>query len=218
MVRTWIAAAMVLAMVSAGTARGDEIEELKNQLREQYNQLMQVQNKLMELEAAQKRQAEQIRAMPQTPAREFELPDTLAWLEKVKFYGDFRYRFENIDNASSETRNRSTVRARFGMQARINEEMTFDLRLASGGWFTGNDYRLNGDPISSNQTLSDYFSSKNFWLDRAFMTYEPAAVKGLAVLAGKMSNPFYTAGGNQLIWDSDLNPEGIAARYVRPLG
>jgi len=26
-----------------------------------------------------------------------------------------------------------------------------------------------------------------------------------------MKHPFYRAGGNSLVWDSDLNPEGIAA-------
>jgi hypothetical protein len=30
---------------------------------------------------------------------------------------------------------------------------------------------------------------------------------------GKMKNPFYKVGGNQLIWDGDVNPEGVAAKY-----
>jgi len=32
-----------------------------------------------------------------------------------------------------------------------------------------------------------------------------------------MPQPFYKAGNNQLIWDDDVNPEGIAAKYVIPL-
>ena len=32
-----------------------------------------------------------------------------------------------------------------------------------------------------------------------------------------MPLPFYRAGNNQLIWDDDVNPEGIAAKYVIPL-
>lgn len=35
---------------------------------------------------------------------------------------------------------------------------------------------------------------------------------------GKIKNPFYKVGKNQLVWDSDLNPEGIAATYEIPLG
>jgi hypothetical protein len=38
-------------------------------------------------------------------------------------------------------------------------------------------------------------------------------VPGLNVYAGKMNNPFYTVGKNQLIWDTDLTPEGVAATY-----
>lgn len=215
MVRIWMAAVAVLAMASAGTVRGDEIEELKRQLQEQYNQLMLVQNRLMELEAAQKRQAEQIRALPAAPAREFELPATLVWLEKVRFYGDFRYRFENVESDLNETRNRNRVRARFGVQTRINEEVTFDLRLASGGWFDDDagEFVLGGNPTSANETLDTYFSSKSFWLDRAYLTYQPAWGDGLKVLAGKMGNPFYNVAQNQLIWDSDVNPEGAAVQY-----
>jgi len=33
------------------------------------------------------------------------------------------------------------------------------------------------------------------------------------LLMGKMKNPFFRAGKNQVIWDSDVNPEGIAAQY-----
>jgi hypothetical protein len=40
----------------------------------------------------------------------------------------------------------------------------------------------------------------------------------LNVVGGKIKNPFLTVGKNQLIWDSDLNPEGIAAQYGLALG
>ena len=43
-------------------------------------------------------------------------------------------------------------------------------------------------------------------------------MKGLNTFGGKMKNPFYKVGKNQLIWDGDVNPEGIAAKYVIPLG
>jgi hypothetical protein len=36
--------------------------------------------------------------------------------------------------------------------------------------------------------------------------------------AGKMKNPFLAVGRNQMIWDHDLNPEGIAAQYSRKFG
>jgi hypothetical protein len=33
------------------------------------------------------------------------------------------------------------------------------------------------------------------------------------ILGGKMGVPFFTAGGSQLLWDSDLSPEGIAVKH-----
>ena len=32
-----------------------------------------------------------------------------------------------------------------------------------------------------------------------------------------MPRPFYRVGDNQLIWDDDLNPEGLAAKYELPI-
>lgn len=213
MVRKWV---MVSLLVFAGmlpaTARGDEIGDLRKELESQYNQLMQMQNRLMALEAAQQ-QAAQMSTL--SPGGEFKLPESLAWVEKVKLYGDFRYRFETIDAEGSDVRNRNRIRARLGMQFRVNEEMTFDLRLASGGWFDDDngEFDLGGGPVSANETLDTYFSSKSIWLDRAYLTYQPNWADGLKVLAGKMSNPFYSVGKSQLIWDGDLNPEGVAVQY-----
>jgi hypothetical protein len=54
------------------------------------------------------------------------IPETLKWVEKIKFYGDFRYRYENV---SSETNgsgdngvNRNRIRVRLGMTAKVNDE------------------------------------------------------------------------------------------------
>lgn len=40
-------------------------------------------------------------------------------------------------------------------------------------------------------------------------------VDGLTALAGKFKNPFHRAGGNGLIWDSDLRPEGVSVTFER---
>ncbi len=38
------------------------------------------------------------------------------------------------------------------------------------------------------------------------------------MIGGKIENPFYKLGKNELIWDSDLTPEGVALTYGMPLG
>jgi hypothetical protein len=40
----------------------------------------------------------------------------------------------------------------------------------------------------------------------------------LDLYAGKINLPFYRVGRNELIWDSDLTPEGAALQYSRSLG
>jgi hypothetical protein len=73
-----------------------------------------------------------------------------------------------------------------------------------------------GDPVSTNQTLDDAFSKKSIWLDLAYFKWSPND-RGLNIWGGKMETPFYRVGANQLIFDSDLTPEGIAVQYTKAL-
>lgn len=207
------------ALVLKGGAKGDEIGDLKQQLE-------QLQQRLEQLEAAQKTQEQQVddkiaKAVEDTQIdqkiakaveeKQFALPETMKWVENVKFNGDFRYRYEFIDEEGSDNRNRNRIRARIGLTARVNEDINLGFRLAtSENW--GDDDA--GDPVSTNQTLDDAFSKKSIWFDLAYFDWHPGTVKGLHIIGGKMENPFYRVGGNQLIWDSDLTPEGIAVQYT----
>jgi hypothetical protein len=77
------------------------------------------------------------------------------------------------------------------------------LQLATGG----------DDPVSANQTLDTGFERKPIGVDRAFFSW--AATDELTFTGGKIANPFFRAGNHHLIYDSDLNPEGLALRYGR---
>ncbi|MFA5238760.1 MAG: putative porin, partial [Phycisphaerae bacterium] len=210
-----VLAIWMLTMVFAGAARADDVSELKNQLVEQQKLLLQMQQRIEQLEATQKVQEQQVdeKISKAVENKQIEvLPDNLKWVENVKFNGDLRYRHESIDSQANGDwragRTRHRIRARLGMDAKINDDWDATLRIASG----------SADPVSTNQTLEDGFSSKSIWLDLAYFTWHPSSIKGLNVYGGKMKNPFYKAGGNQLIWDDDLNPEGIAASYEIPFG
>lgn len=117
--------------------------------------------------------------------------------------GDFRYRYEAIDEDGSTDRHRNRMRARVGLSGQVNETIKAGIGLASGG----------DSPTSTNQTLDDGFSTKDFGLDLAYVTWQ--AAPGAQVTAGKMKNPLYRVGGNQLLWDGDLNPEGLALELSR---
>jgi hypothetical protein len=55
------------------------------------------------------------------------------------------------------------------------------------------------------------FSRKSIGVDRAFFDWSISDT--LAVRGGKMGNPLFRPGGHHLIYDGDLNPEGLAIRY-----
>jgi len=121
----------------------------------------------------------------------------------VRFSGDLRYRHEAINEATATERERQRIRARFGVTADITDKVRVGLQLATG----------NDDPVSANQTLDTGFNRKSFGVDRAFFTW--AATKDLTFTGGKMANPFFRPGNHHLIYDGDLNPEGLALRYGR---
>ena len=125
------------------------------------------------------------------------------WWEKIKVKGDFRYRHEMIDEEDSDARHRHRIRARLGISGEVNSTMKVGIQLATG----------SDDPVSTNQTLTDAFSTKSIMLDKAYFTYMPTQLPGLEVTGGKFDNPFFKPGSSELIWDSDWNPEGGVAEY-----
>ena len=132
------------------------------------------------------------------------------WVKKITPFGDFRYRYESLDDKDDDDeelgneRRRNRIRARLGFKAEIDDEWDTIFRIATGSSDTA---------TSTNQTLDDSFEEKDLWLDLAYADWHPQTYPGLNVFMGKMKNPFYRVGKNQLIWDSDVNPEGGAASY-----
>lgn len=125
------------------------------------------------------------------------------WWENVKVKGDLRYRHEMIDEEDKEARHRHRIRARLGVEGKVNNEMKAAVQLATG----------SEDPVSTNQTLDDAFSTKNIGVDMAYFEYRPSKLKGSKITGGKFKNPFFKPGKSELIWDSDWNPEGGAFSY-----
>lgn len=203
----------IALFLAVGAVRADEVAELRQQLQDQYKAIVEMQAKLTQLEQNQTVQEQKITTMQ---SAEMKIPETLKWVEKIKIYGDFRYRYENVsyerNGGEQDAANRNRIRLRLGLTVKINEEVTLDTRVATGK-YDEDTGTINGDPTSSNQNLGDSWTYKGIWLDRAYMTWKPGSVEGLAVLLGKLGNPFVTVGKNQLIWDGDLSMEGIAAQY-----
>jgi Putative porin len=117
------------------------------------------------------------------------------------FSGDMRVRDEPFFGGpvnQSQVRNRERFRLRFNVNAKFSDDISGGFSLASGD--------LN-DPISTNQTDIQFYTRKPIAIDRAFVNYTPHQFKPLLLTGGKFAYPFYRT---ELVWDNDLNPEGVA--------
>lgn len=126
-----------------------------------------------------------------------------SWANRIKISGDLRPRYEVIDDASKpEARNRSRVRARLAIAAQITDHWGATFGLASG----------SDDPISTNQTFGSGSSTKGLGLDYAYFSY--TGFDNTTITGGKYKNIFFKPGGQNLIFDGDLRPEGLALKYI----
>ena len=127
---------------------------------------------------------------------------------QVIISGDLRYRHELVDEEKKEMRNRERIRARINLTTRVADNVKLGFQIVSG----------NDDPVSTNQTLSDGFSTKPLMLDLAFFEWQPQTLDGFTVHGGKIKLPFLSPGKTELLWDGDLRPEGVAVTYSMTRG
>lgn len=134
------------------------------------------------------------------------LPLPSNWTDRLKVNGDVRIRGEYTEKEDDPSRERMRLRARLWLDAMISDNLKAVIGLATG----------DGDPASSNQTMDDAFSRKPIRLDLAYIDWRPGFAPGLALDAGKMRNPCLVV--DDLIWDADVTPEGLALGYKRGFG
>lgn len=117
------------------------------------------------------------------------------------FSGDFRLRDEPFFGGpadESQVRNRMRFRLRFNANAKLSDEFSGGFTLVTGD--------IN-NPVSTNQTANQMGTRKPFDLDRAFLEYRPRYFKPLMLTGGRIPQPWVST---ELVWDRDLNPEGLA--------
>ena len=151
------------------------------------------------------------------------------WLRALTFAGDIRLRLEDDifakgnlaaevyrsqvespswspDFTNTQTdRQRLTLRARFGVTAKVSDDFSAGLRIATNGTTSG--------VSTESQTLGSNFNRLAIGLDRAFMHWDPRY--DLHLEGGRMANPFF---GSDLLWPDDLSLDGIAISGERNLG
>ena len=159
------------------------------------------------------------------------LPD---WARRVRWYGDVRVRGQgdlfapdNATNAyldvntvnskggitkagvaafinTTEDRDRLRARFRVGLEAELGWGWSLGTRLTTGNLT---------DPVSTNQTLGNTGARYQTGFDLGYIKWYGNSSTGRNVLnlwGGRIPNPWL---GTDLVWDPDLNFEGVAANY-----
>jgi hypothetical protein len=157
--------------------------------------------------------------MAQAKSEGWATPGSLpSWLGRIAWSGDMRLRYQNErwadDNtpasqvlpfapygvnlaSTTEDQKRLRVRARLAMQAKVSDNVSAGVRVSTG---------TLDDPVSTNQTLGNNFNKYSLVVDQAYLKLAP--YNWLSVSGGRMPNPWL---GTELVWDEDLNFEGVAA-------
>lgn len=173
---------------------------------------------------------EQIRQEVIAQARQERWGDVNAvpeWVDRLKWEGDIRLRYQGDFFAESnapattfgvigqqianttEDRHRERLRLRLGLNANVTSGVDAGVRITTGNTL---------DPVSTNQTLGTTGNKYSIVLDRAFVRLTPW--DWISASGGRIPNPFFSS---DLVWDEDLNFDGIAvslhpwARDVRSL-
>jgi len=132
-------------------------------------------------------------------------------VDKLKLYGDLRLRYQYDDkdpqlfipDGSKNEVDRSpsgSQQSRWRFRLRLGAEITL-----TDQWSAGFELSTAKASDSGNQTYENGFDDYEIFISRAFLRWDPN--KAFTFVGGKMPNPFYTT---DLVWDSDITPNGVA--------
>lgn len=176
-----------------------ELDQVKQLLLEQ-NQIIQAQNeRIQNLEMSLEQRVAAVEQKSASVEQSVQSASLPSWVKDSNWKGDLRLRYEGRERERAgkpdDTREQFRVRFRYGFTHQFDDKTEIGARLVTG----------NGDPTSTNETLGRTFGNKNAFLDRIYVKY--SATDWLDLYGGKFANPFL---GTDLIWDSDVQPEGAA--------
>ena len=128
--------------------------------------------------------------------------------EKLQIHGNVRvrYQYNHLEDRTvagvqaPDSRHRGRLRGKIGVTGKPTEGWEAGIGLTSG----------SDNPRGSNVDLGDTFSTKNILLDYAYIENERT---NISWVAGKFNRKKYLWNATDLMWDSDINPEGVSANY-----
>lgn len=128
-------------------------------------------------------------------------------LTEFKLSGDVRLRHQY-----QETRNQGAAVTTDRTRERFRLRFNGDIQMQKG-WSAGFALETASAADSGNQTFENGGDDYSIFLARAYVAWQPR--NDLKFIAGKQRNPLYTT---DLVWDADINPQGVAELYTISLG
>lgn len=211
-------AATALSLAAPACAQDNRIDALERQLAAQ-------QQRIDQLEALVTKQAELLQqvtvpapppASPMLPAPAAGSPpaaspqlmtatpasDGAFRIPGLDVSGDMRVRQE-WNFVDGRDRSRTAVRARLRATYRVSDNFSVGTQIATGD---------PDDPNSTDVTLGNFVDDFAVSLDQAWIRYHGG---DLTAYAGKFPQVFQRT---DMLWDSDVSPQGVAAAYSAGLG
>jgi hypothetical protein len=142
-----------------------------------------------------------------------------AWIQNISMKGDLRLRDQADWAANSNViRDRQRLRLRLGFDTRIVDDLKAGFGIATGSEKISDktvasnavkgDSIIDAEPTSTNATFANGFGKEMLMVDYAFLEYNP--VSWLKVTGGKMKSGTEAWEPCDLLWDTDINPDGLA--------
>ncbi|MFA5096869.1 MAG: putative porin, partial [Candidatus Omnitrophota bacterium] len=132
------------------------------------------------------------------------------WMQNIKIKGDLRlryqYKHDKAANGLAKDTNIGRIRMRLGLEGKINEKLMAGVGIATG----------SGDPRSTNITFGGYNEKKTIVLDYGYAKYTPFS--WLELVGGKMLLGDTLWEPSDLIWDTDITPEGAMIKLNKGVG
>ena len=139
-------------------------------------------------------------------------------IKRIQLFGDVRLRYESraatstfpiaeAGGADAEQLDRWRYSARVGIRGDLSENWFYGLRLETSAnprssWVTfGNTNSNAAGGVAP-------YGKNGIFVGQAYLGWKPT--RWLTLQAGKMPNPVFTT---PMVWDSDINPEGLAERF-----
>ena len=141
-------------------------------------------------------------------------------LTELELYGDLRLRYEyrggqlpGTDTSHPndwQERERERYRLRLGLRGTFLDDWFFGLRLETSANARSTNVTMGDDASSSSPGGGGPFAkgSDTIYVGQAYGGYK--GFPGFIFEGGRMPNPFVTT---RLVWDDDINPEGLAEQW-----